>query len=92
MSEDRRETVLALPSLEVQLNVGDMLMQRNLSVRSVKLRGLSLVASYEGQGQINIQGYEISPPSSVAAPVSGSDDSVAPADVVTAPDEGGEIS
>ncbi len=60
LTEDRSETVLVLPSLEVQLNVRDMLMQRNLSVRSVKLRGLSLVASYEGQGQLSIQGYEIS--------------------------------
>jgi uncharacterized protein (TIGR02099 family) len=65
LSEDRQETVLVLPSLEVQLNVGDMLMQRNLSVRSVKLRGLSLVASYEGHGQISIQGYEISRPSGI---------------------------
>lgn len=88
LSEDRKETVLVLPSLEVQLNVGDMLMQRNLSVRSVKLRGLSLVASYEGQGQINIQGYEISRPSGMAssnADVSdtGNDDNTDSGDAVT---------
>ena len=60
LTEDRSETVLVLPSLEVQLNIRDMLLQRNLSVKSVKLRGLSLVASYDGQGQLSIQGYEIS--------------------------------
>ena len=60
LSDDRSETVLVLPSIEVQLNIRDMLMQRNLSVKSVRLRGLSLVASYEGEGQLNFQGYEIS--------------------------------
>jgi len=60
LSDDRSETVLVLPSIEVQLNVRDMLMQRNLSVKSVRLRGLSLVASYDGAGQLNFQGYEIS--------------------------------
>lgn len=60
LTEDRTETVLVLPSIEVQLNVRDMLTRRNLSVKSVRLRGLSLVASYEGRGQLSVQGYQIS--------------------------------
>lgn len=55
-SADGTATVLALPQIELQLNVRDMLLQRNLSVRSVQLHDLSLTASYEGQGKLRMLG------------------------------------
>ncbi len=55
-STDGSETVLELPEIELQLNVRDMLLERNLSVRSVQLNNLSLVASYEGRGQLQMLG------------------------------------
>ena len=55
-STDSAETILELPQLELQLNVRDMLLERNLSVRSVQLNNLSLAASYEGRGKIKMLG------------------------------------
>lgn len=60
LSEDSSETLLVLPSIELELNLRDMLMQRNLSVRKVQLKNLSLVAAYEGHGELKIHGYEVS--------------------------------
>ncbi len=60
LSEDSAETLLVLPSIELELNLRDMLLQRNLSVRKVQLKNLSLVAAYEGHGELKIHGYEIS--------------------------------
>ncbi len=55
-SADGSETVLELPKIELQLNVRDMLLERNLSVRSVQLNNLSLVVSYEGRGRLQMLG------------------------------------
>ncbi len=56
LSADGTETVLELPGIELQLNVKDMLLERNLSVRSVQLNNLSLLASYEGRDQFKMLG------------------------------------
>lgn len=60
LSKDAGETLLVLPSIELELNVRDMLMRRQLSARSIKLGNISLVGSYEGRGQLKMHGYEIS--------------------------------
>lgn len=60
LSKDSAETLLVLPSIELELNLRDMLLQRNLSVRKVQLKNLSLVAAYEGRGELKIHGYEVS--------------------------------
>ncbi len=60
LSKDSTETLLVLPSIELELNLRDMLLQRNLSVRKIQLKNLSLVAAYEGSGELKIHGYEIS--------------------------------
>ncbi len=57
MSKDGTETLLVLPSLELQLNVRDMLIRQKLSARSVQLKNLSLVAAYEGRGKLKMRGY-----------------------------------
>ena len=50
-SADGSETMLTLPKIELQLNVRDMVLKRNLNVRSVQLNNLSLVADVEGGGE-----------------------------------------
>lgn len=55
-SADGTETALELPQIELQLNVRDMLLERNLSVRSVQLNNLSLAVSYDGRGKLGILG------------------------------------
>jgi len=59
-SADGSETVLELPQIELQLNVRDMLLERNLSVRSVQLHNLSLAASYDGRGKLKVMGTGLS--------------------------------
>ncbi len=61
LSADGQQTDLVLPSIELELNLRDMLLQRNLSVRKVQLKQLSLVAEYKGRGELEILGREISP-------------------------------
>ncbi|OED43855.1 hypothetical protein AB833_02870 [Chromatiales bacterium (ex Bugula neritina AB1)] len=60
LSEGGMETLLVLPSLELELNVRDMLIRQKLSARSVQLKNLSLVVAYEGQGKLKVRGYGIS--------------------------------
>ena len=50
-SADGSETILTLPKIELQLNVRESLLKRNLDVRSVQLNNLSLVAAVEGGGE-----------------------------------------
>ncbi len=59
LSADKQQTDLILPSIELELNLRDMLLERNLSVRKVQLKGLSLVAEYKGRGELEILGREI---------------------------------
>ena len=55
-SADDAATMLELSQIDLQLDVRDILLKRKLSVRSVQLSNLSLVASYEGEGEIGIMG------------------------------------
>ena len=55
------QTDLVLPSIELELNLREMLLQRNLSVRKVQLKRLSLEAEYKGRGELEILGREIRP-------------------------------
>ena len=59
LTEDGTETLLVLPSIELELNLRDMLLQRNLTVRNIQLKNLSLLAAYEGHGKLKIQGRGI---------------------------------
>jgi len=55
-SVDDAATMLELSQIDLLLDVRDILLKRKLSVRSVQLSNLSLVASYEGEGEIGIMG------------------------------------
>ncbi len=59
-SADGAETLIELPRIELELNVRDVLLERRLSVRNVQLSDLSLVASYEGRGQLQMFGRRLS--------------------------------
>ncbi len=61
LASDGKDTDLILPSIELELNLRDMLLQRNLSVRKVQLKELSLLADYKGHGELEILGREIRP-------------------------------
>jgi len=60
-SADGTETLVELPRIELLLDVRDILLQRNLSVRSVQVSNLSLAARYEGPGKITILGASLNP-------------------------------
>ena len=55
-SGDDAATMLELSQIDLLLDVREILLKRKLSVRSVQLSNLSLVASYEGEGEIGIMG------------------------------------
>ncbi len=55
-SADGSQTLIELPSIELQLNVRDVLLERRLTIRNVQLSDLSLTASYEGSGQLRMFG------------------------------------
>ena len=58
-SPDGTETLLALPGIELQLNVRDVLLERRLSVRNIQLSDLSLTMSYEGRGDLRMFGARL---------------------------------
>jgi uncharacterized protein (TIGR02099 family) len=61
LAPDGAGTDLILPSIELELNLRDMLLERNLSIRKVQLKQLSLLAEYKGNGELEILGREIRP-------------------------------
>ncbi len=88
LSRDSRETLLILPSIELELNVREMLMRRQLSARSIKLNNISLVGSYEGRGQLKMHGYEISRASDKSAGLPDATGAVSKEGDVVAADSG----